>query len=82
MSTVELFGTVAVTLMVVFYGLEPRSPIYVLLFAAACLASAGYALAIQSWPFATVESLWSVLALRRWFQATRSTRSSNTPQAP
>ncbi|MEO7684276.1 MAG: hypothetical protein ABIU86_10135 [Gemmatimonadaceae bacterium] len=63
----ELFGIVAVTVMVIAYALESRSATFVLIFAVACLAAAAYAFVIRSWPFAAVETIWSVIAFRRWF---------------
>ena len=66
---IELFGALAVSLMVLFYALEERSPTFVLLFAGACLASSLYAFAIRSWPFAGVEFLWAGIAARRWLRA-------------
>ena len=66
MGAVELFGTSAVSAMVLFYALESRSPHFVLLFAGACLASSVYAVLIAAWPFAAVETVWSLVAVRRW----------------
>lgn len=66
MQSVEVFGAVAVSLMALFYAFEDRGSIFILLFALACLASSGYAVAIQSWPFAVIEFLWAGIALRRW----------------
>ena len=66
MSGVELYGLVAVTVMVTAYALESRGSRYVLLFALSCLAAAIYAALIRSWPFAAVETVWSVIAFRRW----------------
>jgi hypothetical protein len=63
---VEAFGTISVTAMVVFYALETRGSHYVLLFACACAASGTYAALIGAWPFAGVESIWAVVAARRW----------------
>ena len=68
----EVFGTAAVGAMALCYALEPRSPNFVLGFAAACAASSAYAVAIEAWPFAVIELLWSGLALRR-FVGIRST---------
>ena len=62
----ELFGVLAVTTMVVSYALEKRGAIFVLVFALACAAAAVYAILIRSWPFAAVEAVWCVIALRRW----------------
>ncbi len=63
---VDLWGFVSVTVMVTAYALEARGRSWVLLFAAASLSAAAYAVAIESWPFAFVEGVWSVIALRRW----------------
>ena len=64
--TVEIFGTVAVASMALFYALEERAPRYTLLFAFACLAASLYAVLIRSWPFAVVELLWAGVAARRF----------------
>jgi len=63
---VELFGVVAVGFMVVMYALEERSHVYVLGFAASCVAASLYAVLIHSWPFAVVEAVWAAVAARRW----------------
>lgn len=72
MELIEVFGAVAVAAMVLCYALEERSAWFILLFAASCLASAGYAVAIRSWPFATVELLWAGISLLRWIRVSRS----------
>jgi hypothetical protein len=64
----EVFGVLAVTTMVVMYALEKRSHFFVLGFAGACAAASLYAVLIHSWPFAVVEAVWSVIALRRWLR--------------
>ena len=66
MSGIEVFGFVAVIAMVSAYAFEEHSPSMVLVFAASCLAAAAYAALIHSWPFAAVETVWSVIAFRRW----------------
>ena len=63
---IEIFGICAVGTMVLMYALEERSHLFVLGFAAACVAASLYAVLIQSWPFAVVEALWSIIAFRRW----------------
>jgi len=67
---IEIFGLCAVSAMMITYALEERSPAFILGFAASCAAAALYASLIASWPFAAVESLWSVVALRRWHRYT------------
>ena len=63
---VELFGVLAVSSMVIMYSLEQRSHLFVLGFALSCAAASVYAVLIHSWPFAAVEGIWAVIALRRW----------------
>jgi hypothetical protein len=65
---VLIFGSLAVAAMLVFYALEERSPWFVLAFAGACAASAAYGVMIEAWPFAAIEAVWSVIALRRWWR--------------
>jgi len=74
MSGTELFGIAAVSAMVITYALEDRAASYVLAFAFSCVAAAIYAVLIRSWPFVAVETLWSIIAFRRWLRR-RSLRS-------
>ena len=72
MTWVTLYGVVAVTFMMVMYTLEPRGPIYVLLFALGCALSSAYGFLSGAWPFGVVEGIWCVIALRRYFGARRA----------
>jgi hypothetical protein len=67
----EVFGFLAVASMVIMYALEPRSPLYILGFAASCAAASLYAALIHSWPFAAVEGVWAVVAVLRWVRVRR-----------
>lgn len=71
---IEIFGFVSVSAMVLFYALESRSDFFILAFAASCVSSASYAALIGSWPFAAVESVWSVIAFARWRRAVAASR--------
>jgi len=73
-TPLSLFGLFAVTLMLVAYALEHRSPWFVLLFAAACALGSAYGFAQGAWPFGVVEAVWTVVALRRWRTAVRTAR--------
>jgi hypothetical protein len=64
----EIFGFAAVTTMVTTYALEHRSHVFVLGFAIACAGASVYAVLIHSWPFAAVEAVWAIVALRRWLR--------------
>ncbi len=66
MTMLSLFGLFAVTLMLVAYALEHRSPRFVLLFAVACALGSAYGFLQGAWPFGIVEAVWAVVALRRW----------------
>ena len=72
MSLLTLFGLVAVSLMLIFYALESRSPWYILAFAAACALGSVYGFLQGAWPFGVVEAIWSVVALRRWRRVSHS----------
>ena len=66
MDLLDLFGLLAVTLMLVFYALEERSHWYVLAFSGACVLGSAYGFAQGAWPFGLIEAVWAVIALRRW----------------
>ncbi|MEM7699267.1 MAG: hypothetical protein AAF236_12795 [Verrucomicrobiota bacterium] len=72
----EIYGTIAVSLMVIFYALEKRSRHYIAAFGVACLLCAAYGLGIQSYPFACVETVWAGIAFRRWFKTGRENQDS------
>lgn len=61
------FGAAAVTVMMLSYALEARSPWFGLSFALACAASAAYGWLAGAWPFGVVEAVWAAVALRRWW---------------
>lgn len=72
MDSLSLFGLVAVSLMLVFYALEAKSPWFVLAFAFSCGLGSAYGFLQGAWPFGLVEAIWSIVALKRWWGATRA----------
>nr|MBU2815686.1 hypothetical protein [Acidithiobacillus ferruginosus] len=62
-----LYGASVVTLMMLFYALEARSFWFTLVFAVSCLGSAAYGFLAGTWPFGVVETIWSLVALRKWY---------------
>lgn len=66
MDELSAFGLFAVTLMVVCYAFEDRSPWVVLGFAVACVLGSIYGFLQGAWPFGLVEAVWAVIALYRW----------------
>jgi len=73
MGRVTAFGLFAVVAMLVCYGFERRSPRFVLAFAGACALGSIYGFLQGAWPFGIAEAVWSVVALHRWYVATRKT---------
>lgn len=66
MDQLALLGLFAVTLMLIFYALEDRSPWFILAFATACGLASAYGFLQGAWPFGVVEAIWAVVAMQRW----------------
>ena len=66
METLTAFGLLAVSLMLVTYALEARSPWFTLAFAGACALGSTYGFLQGAWPFGLVEGVWSLVALDKW----------------
>ena len=75
---IEIFGTAATASMVLCYALEDRGPKYVFAFAASSAAAAVYALAIGSWPFFVIETIWSGIAIRRGLASAKASRKESS----
>jgi hypothetical protein len=58
--------------MLITYALERRSAWFILAFAVSCALGSAYGFLQGAWPFGVVEAIWSVVAVRRWYLATRS----------
>ena len=78
MSWTTAFGLLALTFMMVMYGLERHGPVFVLAFSAGCALSSVYGLLSGAWPFGVVEAIWTAVAIRRWLRA-RAERSAELP---
>ena len=72
MDGLSLFGLLAVTLMLVFYAMEDRSPAFILAFAGAFVLASLYGFLQGAWPFGVVEAVWASVALSRWRARTAS----------
>jgi hypothetical protein len=72
MDSLSVFGLFAVTLMLVFYALEDRSPWFILAFAGACALGSIYGFLEGAWPFGVVEAIWAGVAVWRWRSHTQS----------
>ena len=78
MTALNLFGLLAVSVMVVCYAMERRHSAFILAFAASCVLASIYGFLQGAWPFGAVEVVWSVIAARRWWHAIRQQRSPVT----
>ena len=81
MTRLTLFGLVAVSAMLMTYAAEQRSPAFVLAFAVACLMASVYGFLQGAWPFGIVEAIWSLVAVRRWWQRRRNRIEGNWPES-
>jgi hypothetical protein len=70
MTALNIFGLLAVSVMVVCYAMESRHSAFVLAFAASCVLASIYGFLQGVWPFGLVEAVWSVIAIRRWWTTT------------
>ena len=68
--------------MALAYALEKRHRVFVALFAIACALSSAYGFLIGSIPFGSVEALWSLVALHRFYVQRPSTRQLLCPPKP
>ena len=68
MDGLTLFGLFAVTAMLVFYAVEPRSRWFILAFAGACALGSAYGFLQGAWPFGVIEAIWSLVAMHRWWR--------------
>ena len=75
MDKLTFFGLVAVSTMLICYAFEKRSSWFILGFAGSCVLGSIYGFLQGAWPFGLVEGIWSLVALRRWLQASSSERS-------
>jgi hypothetical protein len=78
MDGLTAYGLVSVVLMLVFYALEGRDAIFVLLFAVSCVMASAYGFLQGAWPFGAVEAIWSIVALRRWWLRLAEDRSNKS----
>jgi hypothetical protein len=71
MDLLSLFGFASTSLMLLCYALEDRSAWFILGFAGSCVLSGLYAFLQGAWPLGLVEIVFTIVALRRWWQRTR-----------
>ena len=70
MTALSAFGLFAVAAMLVCYALEERHPSFTLAFAVTCGMGSIHGFLQGAWPFGLVESVWALVALRKWRRRT------------
>jgi hypothetical protein len=63
-----LFGVASLSVMLLCYALERRSPWFTFGMACACVAAGVYGFLQGAWPFAVIEGIWAAIAYVRWWQ--------------
>ena len=63
-----LFGSIAVSIMLLSYWLEPRSKWFVLVFAGGSAATSVYSGLAEVYPIMVIEAVWTVIALERFIR--------------
>ena len=66
MTLITIYGVLALSFMMVMYGLERRGRAFILAFAIGCLLSSVYGFLSGAWPFGVVEAIWCVVATQRF----------------
>ena len=67
MDALTLFGVASLSVMLLCYALERKSPWFTFGMASACVAAAIYAFLQGAWPFAVIEIIWAAIAYIRWW---------------
>ncbi|HYK78812.1 MAG TPA: hypothetical protein VEU95_04250 [Micropepsaceae bacterium] len=63
-----LFGVASLSIMLLCYALERKSPWFTFGMATACVAAGIYGFLQGAWPFAVIEAIWAAIAYVRWWQ--------------
>ena len=61
----------AIVIMLIAYINEGKSPVWIFIFATACVASSIYGWLAGTIPFGIVEIIWAIVAYAKWWKARR-----------
>jgi hypothetical protein len=79
-SDLTVYGSVVLAMMMVFYLLESRSPVYSLLFGITCFGSAVYGTLAGVYPFGVIETIWGIFAFHKFIQRQKKLKNSVNEQ--
>lgn len=74
-----MFGSIAVSIMMLSYALESRSRWYVLIFAGASAATSAYSGLADVYPIMVIEAIWAAIAVRRFAIRYRAEQPASPP---
>ncbi len=80
LSALNVYGSIVLTVMMIFYLIEDRSPNYTLLFGVMCIGTSAYGFLAGTWPFGVIEVAWAGIAVRKYLKIrSRWAPISNAP---
>ncbi len=65
-SPVNVYGSVVLIIMMIFYIYENRRPLFTFLFGVMCLGSSAYGFLAGTWPFGVIEIIWAAFSFRKY----------------
>ena len=71
-SALNVYGAIALVIMMIFYMLENRSPTFTLLFGIMCISTSLYGFLAGTWPFGVIELAWFIVAIRKYLKIKRA----------
>ncbi|WMT51623.1 MAG: hypothetical protein RE471_01770 [Ferroplasma sp.] len=74
-TALTVYGSTVLAMMMVFYLMESRSPVYSLLFAIMCFCSAVYGTLAGVYPFGVIETVWGAFSVHRFIQRRRKAKA-------
>lgn len=66
LSSLNVYGSAVLLLMMFFYIRESKAPIYTLLFGIMCIGSSSYGFLAGTWPFGIIEVAWALFAFNKY----------------
>ncbi len=65
-SDLNIYGSIVLILMMIFYLKEEKSSTFTLLFGIMCIGSSSYGFLAGTWPFGVIEGVWGILAFNKF----------------
>lgn len=74
LSPLNVYGSVVLLLMMLFYVMENKAPVYTLLFGIMSIGTSSYGFLAGTWPFGVIEAVWAIFALNKYRKLTVSSK--------